>query len=114
MNPVAPFLGVIVLSVALTVNFFRAAWKLGILRAFGRRRHLRWRTWIAGALAACLPFSGAMAAVLAIPAADTTNTIPISPLDLTWHLAAAGFVVHLVNDKLMHWGSRHHQSTQSD
>ncbi|HET8869747.1 MAG TPA: hypothetical protein VFM48_04830 [Aquabacterium sp.] len=109
MNPVAPFIGVVVLTVALTINFFRAAWKLGILRAFGRRRSLRWRAWIAGALAACLPFSGAMAAMLAIPANDATNTVPISAIDLTWHLVAAGFIVHLVNDKLMHWGSRSHR-----
>ncbi len=105
MNPVTPFIGIIVLCVALTVNFFRAAWKLGILRAFGRRKTVRWRTLIAGALAACLPFTGAMAAMLIVPAADGSNTVPISALDLSWQLALAGLVIHLVNDKLMHWGT---------
>ncbi len=104
MNPVTPFIGIIVLCAALTVNFFRAAWKLGILRAFGRRQSIRWRTWVAGALAACLPFSGAMAAMVIVPAADISNTVPISALDLSWQLALAGLIIHLLNDKLMHWG----------
>ena len=105
MHAATALIGTIVLCLALTANFFRTAWRLGILRAFGRKA-LSWRTWIAGALAACLPVSGAMAAMVIIPSDGPDSILPISAAELAVQLAAAGMVMHLINDKLMHWGKK--------
>lgn len=103
MNALAPLIGVLVLSIVLVVNFFHAAWRLGMLRAFGRRRHLSWRALTAGSLAACLPFAGAVIALTLIPA-DNGADIAAAAAPLAVQLALAGLVIHLLNDQLVQWG----------
>jgi hypothetical protein len=103
MNALAPLLGVLVLSVVLVINFFRAAWRLGILRAFGRRCHLRWRALAAGAAAACLPVAGALLALSLIPA-DNGIDLAGEAGFLAAQLALSGFFMHVLNDHLVVWG----------
>jgi hypothetical protein len=103
MNALAPLIGVLVLSIVLVTNFFRAAWRLGILRAFGRRCHLRWRALAAGSLAACLPIVGALLALTLIPADNGVDLAGEAGV-LAFELALAGFVMHLLNDHLVDWG----------
>jgi hypothetical protein len=103
MNAFAPLLGVMILSVVLVANFFKAAWRLGILRAFGRRHDLRWRTVAAGSMAACLPFAGAIVALELIP---SDNAVDVSQYaaQLALQLSMSGLAMHLLNDKLIAWG----------
>ena len=58
MHPLSPLFGVAILALVLTANYFRTAWRLGILRAFGRRAPLSNRTLLAGSVAAVLPSWG--------------------------------------------------------
>jgi len=104
MNAFAPLLGVMVLSVVLVANFFKAAWTLGILRAFGRRHQVRWRTLAAGSLAACLPFAGALLALVMIPS-DNNIDLSLSAAQLSVQLATSGLLMHVINDRLIIWGS---------
>jgi hypothetical protein len=103
MNALAPLLGVMILSVVLVANFFTAAWRLGILRAFGRRRQISWRTLAAGAMAACLPFAGAIMALMMIP---SDNAVDVSQAagQLAVQLSVSGLMMHLINDQLITWG----------
>lgn len=103
MNAFAPLLGVMVLSVVLVANFFKAAWTLGILRAFGRRQ-VRWRTLAAGSLAACLPFAGAVLALVMIPS-DNNTDLSLSAAQLSIQLATSGLLMHIINDRLIIWGN---------
>ncbi|MGC4061588.1 MAG: hypothetical protein QM749_12380 [Aquabacterium sp.] len=103
MNALAPLIGVMVLSLVLVTNFFNAAWRLGILRAFGRRRPITWHTLAAGALAACLPFAGVMLALELIPS-DNGIDLSMSAGQLAMQLAFSGLLMHLLNDKLVAWG----------
>jgi hypothetical protein len=103
MNALAPLIGVMVLSLVLVTNFFNAAWRLGILRAFGRRRAISWHTVAAGTLAACLPFAGAMLALELIPA-DNGIDLSMSAGRLAVQLAFSGLLMHMLNDKLVAWG----------
>lgn len=108
MNAFAPLLGVMVLSFVLVTNFFMAAWRLGILRAFGRRQQLNWRPLIAGSLAACLPFAGAVLALTMIPS-DNNIDISASAWQLAMQLSCCGLVMHLINDQLVLWGRQQTQ-----
>lgn len=103
MNALAPLIGVMVLSFVLVTNFFVAAWRLGILRAFGRRHQLNWRVLTAGSLAACLPFAGAIVALSIIPS-DNGVDISLSAAQLAVQLAGSGLIMHLINDQLILWG----------
>ncbi len=103
MNAIAPLIGVLVLSAVLVTNFFVAAWHLGILRAFGRRRSVLWRTLAAGALAACLPFAGVLAALVLIPS-DNAVDLSMSAGQLALQLSVCGLLMHLLNDQLVRWG----------
>lgn len=103
MNALAPLIGVLVLSLVLVANFFRAAWRLGILRAFGRRREIRWRVLAAGAGAACLPLAGALLALVLIPS-DNGVDLSLSAGQLSVQLASSGLLMHIANDKLVAWG----------
>lgn len=103
MNAFAPLIGVLVLSIVLVANFFRAAWRLGILRAFGRRHHLRWRAWLAGTMAACLPVAGALLALVLIPD-DAGVDLAGEAAYLAVQLSFAGFFMHVLNDQLVAWG----------
>jgi len=103
MNALAPLIGVLVLSIVLVANFFRAAWRLGILRAFGRRHHLRWRAWLAGAVAACLPIVGALLALTLIPG-DNGVDLAGEAASIALQLSVCGFVMHVLNDQLVAWG----------
>jgi hypothetical protein len=103
MNALAPLLGVMILSVVLVANFFRAAWRLGILRAFGRRHAIRWRVLAAGALAACLPFAGAIVALELIPS-DNAIDLSMQAGQLAVQLSISGLLMHMLNDQLIVWG----------
>lgn len=103
MHPLAPLIGVLILSGVLTVNYFRTAWRLGILRAFGRRARLNWRVIIAGCVAACLPVAGALIALTLMPT-DVAGNIQASPLKLAAEMAFCGWVMHLLNDAIVQWG----------
>ncbi len=103
MNALAPLLGVLVLSVVLVINFFRAAWRLGILRAFGRRCQLRWRPLAAGMVAACLPVIGALLALSLIPG-DNGIDLADQAGFLAVQLSLSGFFMHVLNDRLIAWG----------
>ena len=107
MNALAPLLAVLVLSVVLVINFFRAAWRLGILRAFGRRHHLRWRALAAGTLAACLPIVGALLALSLIPG-DNGIDLAGEAAFLSAQLSLSGFMMHVLNDRLIAWGRAQH------
>ena len=109
MDALAPLIGVLIMSIALIGNFFFTAWKLGILRAFGRRRVLSWRVLTAGTLSACLPFAGAMITLAAIPADDGVK-VAMSAAQLALELALTGFVLHLVNDQLVNWAGAMRQA----
>jgi hypothetical protein len=103
MNAFAPLLAVLILSIVLVTNFFFAAWRLGILRAFGRRHPISWHTVAAGTFAACLPFAGALLALALIPA-DNGVDISQSAGQLALQLAFCGLLMHLANDQLVAWG----------
>jgi len=103
MNALAPLIGVMVLSIVLVTNFFNAAWRLGILRAFGRRHPITWQTLAAGTLAACLPFAGAMLTLEMIPS-DNAFDLSTSAGQLAVQLAFCGLLMHILNDKLVAWG----------
>lgn len=103
MDSLTSLFGVVILSGVLTTNFLRAAWRLGMLRAFGRRHTLRWRALAAGTLAACLPFAGAMVGLMLIPADNAAPTTSAAMLAL--ELAGSGWAMHVVNDRLIAWGS---------
>jgi hypothetical protein len=109
MNAFAPLIGVMVLSFVLVTNFFVAAWRLGVLRAFGRRSKLSWRTLTASSLAACLPFAGAILALTLIPS-DSGVDISLSAAQLAIQLAGSGLVMHLINDQLVLWGRQQTQA----
>ncbi len=102
MNALAPLLGVLIMSALLVGNFFRAAWKLGILRSFGRRHPISWRTLAAGAMAACLPLAGVMLTLVLVPS-DNDADIAMSATQLAIELAGSGFLMHLLNDQIMLW-----------
>ncbi len=105
MNAFAPLLAVMILSLVLVTNFFLAASRLGILRAFGRRHPITWHTVTAGAIAACLPFVGAVLALVLIPA-DSGADIAESAGQLAAQLAFCGLLMHLANDQIVAWGRR--------
>jgi len=104
MTPISSLIGVLVLAVVLLTNYFRAAWKLGILKAFGRRSMVSWRTLIAATAAGCLPFIGCMVAMVMLPA-PVAGEIPDNAGLLAVQLSASGLLMHLINDKLMLWGA---------
>lgn len=104
MHPLCALFGVILLAGVLTTNYFRTAWRLGLLKAFGRRQPVSWRTLGAGTLAACLPFAGAMLALSLIPTNDA-GEVPTSAGQLALQLAACGLAMHLLNDALVRWGT---------
>lgn len=103
MHPLSALFGVALLSGVLTTNYFRTAWRLGLLRAFGRRHPVSWRTLGAATLAACLPFAGAMLALTMIPT-DDTGQVPVDAALLALQLTACGLALHLLNDLLVAWG----------
>ncbi|MFT3856268.1 MAG: hypothetical protein QM742_01720 [Aquabacterium sp.] len=94
-----------ILSVVLVTNFFLAAWRLGILRSFGRRHPISWHTVTAGAMAACLPFAGALLALILIPA-DNSADIAQAAASLAVQLAFSGLLMHVANDQIVAWGRR--------
>jgi hypothetical protein len=104
MHPLSPLFGVAILSGVLTANYFRTAWRLGILRAFGRREELSWRTLAAGSVAGCLPFAGAMLALMMVPMGDD-GQVQSTAAQLALQLSLCGFAMHVVNDKLVSWGA---------
>jgi hypothetical protein len=102
MNALAPLLGVLIMSAVLVGNFFRTAWRLGILRSFGRRHPVTWRTLAAGAMAACLPFAGVLVTLILVPS-DNDAHIDMSAWQLALELAGSGLLMHLLNDQIMLW-----------
>ena len=108
MDALAPLIGVLIMSIALIGNFFFTAWKLGILRAFGRRRVLSWRVLAAGTLSACLPFAGAIT-LAAIPADDGVK-VAMNAAQLALELALTGFGLHWLNDQIVSWSGAMRQA----
>jgi hypothetical protein len=104
MHPLSPLFGVAILAGVLTTNYFRTAWRLGILRAFGRRARLSNRTIVAGCAAACLPFIGAMVALCLIPVGET-GEIRSTAFQLAVHMALCGLIMHEANDAIVRWGA---------
>ena len=102
MSALAPLLGVLIMSAVLVCNFFLAAWRLGILRSFGRRRPISWRTLAAGAMAACLPFIGVLLTLALVPADDGV-AVSMSALQLAIELAGSGLAMHLLNVQILLW-----------
>ena len=104
MNALAPLLGVLVMSVVLVGNFFHAAWKLGVLRSFGRRHPVSWRTLAAATMAACLPMVGVLLTLALVPA-DDGAAVAMDAAELALELAGCGLITHLLNDQIMAWAT---------
>jgi len=104
MHPLSPLFGVVILAGVLTTNYFRTAWRLGILRAFGRRAPLSNRTLLAGCVAACLPFVGAVVAISLIPVGES-GEIRSTAFQLAVHMALCGLIMHEANDAIVRWGA---------
>ncbi len=104
MHPLSPLFGVAILALVLTANYFRTAWRLGLLRAFGRRATLSNRTLLAGSVAAVLPFVGAMVAMGLIPVGEH-GQMQSSAFQLAVHMALCGLVMHEANDAIVRWGA---------
>jgi hypothetical protein len=104
MHPLSPLFGVAILAGVLTTNYFRTAWRLGILRAFGRRAPLSNRTILAGCAAGCLPFIGAMVALALIQVGET-GEIRSTAFQLAMHMALCGLIMHEANDAIVRWGA---------
>lgn len=102
MSALAPLLGVLIMSAVLVCNFFLAAWRMGILRSFGRRRPISWRTLAAGGMAACLPFIGVLLTLALVPADDGV-AVAMSAAQLAIELAGSGLAMHLLNDQILLW-----------
>lgn len=104
MHPLTPLFGVLVLAGVLTLNYFRTAWRLGLLRAFGRRATLNWRVLTAGSLAACLPLAGALMA-MAITPTDVSGKVQASASELALMMSLCGLALHALNDAIVRWGA---------
>jgi hypothetical protein len=104
MDPLSPLFGVAILALILTGNYFYSAWRMGILRAFGRRHPLGWRTLIAGSVAGCLPFAVVMVALMIVPGEASTDVDGAAAM-LALQLSLCGFTAHVLNDLLVSWGS---------
>ena len=109
MDALAPLFGVLIMSIALIGNFFFTAWKLGILRAFGRRHPLSWRVLAAGSLSACLPMVGVLITLAAIPADDGVK-VAMNAAQLALELALTGFGLHWLNDQIVSWSGAMRQA----
>jgi hypothetical protein len=104
MHPLCPLIGVLILSAVLTANYFRTAWRLGILRAFGRRASLSWRVVTAGCVAGCLPFAGSILALSLMPV-GMDGDIDTTALGLAMEMSMCGLLMHAINDVLIDWGA---------
>ncbi|HIV72815.1 MAG TPA: hypothetical protein H9903_17895 [Candidatus Aquabacterium excrementipullorum] len=103
MDTLSPLFGVAILALVLTANYFYTAWRMGILRAFGRRHPVTWRTLVASSLAGCLPFAGAVVAMAMVPTGAPGEPETSAAL-LALQLSLCGFVAHALNDVLVQWG----------
>ena len=104
MHPLSPLFGVAILSGVLTFNYFRTAWRLVILRAFGRQAPLSKRTLVAGSVAALLPVVGALVALGLVPVGES-GEVKSTAFQLAMHMALCGLVMHEANDAIVRWGS---------
>lgn len=104
MHPLSLFFGVAVLTGILAVNYLRTTLRLGILRAFARRQPVSRRTVMAGSLAGCLPFTGAMLALMLVPTGDH-GEIQSTASQLALLLSVCGLIMHVANDALVRWGA---------
>lgn len=103
MDDLRPLSGVAILALVLTGNYFLTAWRMGILRAFGRRQHLSCRTVLAGSMAGCLPLAGSLVALSLMPS-GAPGEAEVSALLLALQLSLCGLVTHMINDALVQWG----------
>lgn len=104
MHPLSPLFGVAVLAGVLTANYLRTAWRLGLLRALGRRDCLSQRTLAANCIAAVLPLIGALVAFSLVPTADT-GEVRSTAFQLAMHIALCGLIMHEANDAIIRWGA---------
>lgn len=93
-------LAALLLAIVLTANFFVAAWRLNLVGLFDRRRAPQWRQLVAGALAAALPWLGALAVLVFTPPGAGAQ-----PDLLAIGCACAGYGLHRVMDFLVQWAS---------
>lgn len=103
MDDIRPLFGVAILALVLTGNYFLTAWRMGILRAFGRRHHLSCRTLLAGSVAGCLPLVGSLVALSIMPS-GAPGEPETSALLLALQLSLCGLSMHVINDALVQWG----------
>lgn len=94
-------LSALILAIALTAQFFVAAWRLNLIGIFERRATLCWRRIAAGAGAAALPWIGAYLAMTLAP----HLLGKYSAGDLALSCAAMGYGLHCVMDALVQWGN---------
>lgn len=94
-------LSALVLAIALTAQFFVAAWRLNLIGIFERSVPLSWRQVFAGAGAAALPWIGAYLAMSLAPQLAANH----GAADLALACAALGFGLHVLMDLLVEWGN---------
>lgn len=91
----------LIMALALTANFFVAAWRLNLIGIFERSVPLSWRQVLAGTVAAALPWLGAyLAMTLAQHYANRHGAA-----DLALSCAAIGCGLHGLMDALVGWGN---------
>lgn len=93
-------LAALVLAIVLTANFFVAAWRLNLVGLFDRRRGPHWRQLLAGAVAAALPWLGALGVLAFTPPGAATQ-----PDWLAIGCACTGYGLHRIMDFLVEWAS---------
>lgn len=100
-DTVMALMSALILAIALTANFFVAAWRLNLIGIFERSVPMTWRQVLAGAGAAALPWVGAYAAMTLAGHFAASR----SPADLAFSCAALGYGLHAVMDVLVDWGN---------
>ncbi len=101
-DTVLALMSALILAIALTANFFVAAWRLNLVGIFERSVPMSWRQVAAGVGAASLPWIGAYAAMtLAGHFAASRN-----PADVAFSCAALGYGLSRVMDVLVDWGNQ--------
>lgn len=91
----------LILAIALTAQFFVAAWRLNLIGIFERSVPLSWRQVLAGAGAAALPWIGAYLAMTLAPQIAAHH----GAADLAFGCAALGYGLHVLMDMLVEWGN---------
>lgn len=94
-------LSALILAIALTAQFFVAAWRLNLIGIFERSIPMSWRQLLAGIGAGSLPWIGAYLAMTLAPQIAVHH----GAADLAAGCAALGYGLHVVMDMLVDWGN---------